>query len=44
MEIKLMQWLELNEYINDNIDILSMEEKENLIYELEKLTQLIINN
>ncbi len=44
MEIKLMQWLELNEYINDNIDVLSMEEKENLIYELEKLTQLIINN
>ena len=44
MEIKLMQWLELNEYINDNIDILSMEEKENLIYKLEKLTQLIINN
>lgn len=44
MEIKLMQWLELNEYINDNINVLSMEEKENLIYELEKLTQLIINN
>lgn len=44
MEIKLMQWLELNEYINDNIGILSMEEKEKLIYELEKLTQLIINN
>lgn len=44
MEIKLMQWLELNEYINDNIDVLSIEEKENLIYELEKLTQLIINN
>lgn len=44
MENKLVQWLELNEYINDNIDILSMEEKENLIYELEKLTQLIINN
>lgn len=44
MEIKIMQWLELNEYINDNIDVLSMEEKENLIYELEKLTQLIINN
>lgn len=44
MEIKLMQWLELNEYINDNIDVLSMEEKEKLIYKLEKLTQLIINN
>ena len=44
MEIKLVQWLELNEYINDNIGILSMEEKEKLIYELEKLTQLIINN
>ena len=44
MEIKLMQWLELNEYINDNIDVLSIDEKENLIYELEKLTQLIINN
>lgn len=44
MEIKLVQWLELNEYINDNIDVLSVEEKENLIYELEKLTQLIINN
>ena len=39
----LIQWLELNNYIDENIDILSIKEKENLINELEKLTQEIIN-
>ena len=39
----LTQWLELNNYIDENIDILSIKEKENLINELEKLTQEIIN-
>ena len=39
----LIQWLELNNYIDENIDILNIKEKENLINELEKLTQEIIN-
>lgn len=43
MENILIQWLDLNNYIDENIDILSVKEKENLINELEKLTQEIIN-
>lgn len=43
MENILIQWLDLNNYIDENIDILSIKEKENLINELEKLTQEIIN-
>ena len=43
MENILIQWLDLNNYIDENIDILSIKEKENLINELEKLTKEIIN-
>lgn len=44
MSNNLIQWLELNQYIDDNIEVLSIEEKEKLIHELEILTQIIINN
>lgn len=44
MDNLLIQWLNLNDYIEENIDIISIKEREKLINELEKLTQEIINN
>ena len=43
MDNLLIQWSNLNDYIEENINIISIKEREKLIDELEKLTQEIIN-
>ena len=40
----MQKWLELNDFINDNIDKLSNEDYEYLVDVLENLTQIILAN
>ena len=44
MTEKQMQFLELDNYINDNIDKLTKEEYEKLVEELNMLVYEILNN